>query len=239
MAFPPTDKSLEGLLKDYGVRTTRLERQMARSLPDRLGPLGEEVLDWNDATLPGFYWSETAALNNPSSNIAVGIVMIKPSGINPRVMQIVYFPSAVSAAVLHREWRRTLNIETGEWTEWRLIDLNTDAVAGAPFVAAAGWTLAANTGLIKNGIVFARLTATRTGAAITVAADGNITDTSVATFATGWEPMPGNLHPVTAVSLVYTAYLDSANIRITSVNQGRTSIAVNDSVTFSTTYPLA
>lgn len=118
--FPPIKKTLEGLIEDTRERLTIVERRPSGNR----GPLqqnGQHVTDWNDAVATGFYWSETGALNSPTTNLALGFVMVKPEGANPRVMQIVYFPSATES-VTRREWRRWLNLTTGVWSTWTLID---------------------------------------------------------------------------------------------------------------------
>lgn len=112
--FPPIKKTLEGLLQDTRERLTLVERRSG--VPPRLGPLGMAVTNWDDATAPGFYWSEASALNNPVGNIAVGIVTVH-SGSSPRVYQEIFFPSDIDER-RRQTWRRTLVVATNTWSPW-------------------------------------------------------------------------------------------------------------------------
>lgn len=120
MGFPPVRKDLEGLMADTRERLVDVERRMGR-LPNRLRPTGEQVTDWNNATETGWYWSDGSALNNPVGNVAVGQVLVKPTGTNPRIMQIVYFPTATDS-LRRREWRRIKALDTGNWGNWVLMN---------------------------------------------------------------------------------------------------------------------
>src|SRR5690349_13070961 len=110
--FPPIRKDFMGRQLDTDERLTGVERRLARALPARLSSTGEEVTDWNNATKPGFYWSSTSALNNPTGNIAVGHVYVNGDPINPRVMQVVYYPSTGDSN-LRKEWRRVQAVGSG------------------------------------------------------------------------------------------------------------------------------
>lgn len=87
------------------------------TLPGRLSTVGQEIVDWNDALTPGFYWGRSDALNNPTGNISVGEVHVGGDSVNPRVMQNVWFPSS-SEPSLRKAWRRILNPTTGVWFAW-------------------------------------------------------------------------------------------------------------------------
>lgn len=123
----PVVKTQEGLLGAHERRITLLERRLARTpsgLPERLGPAGAEVTDWNDAILPGFYWGLTTATNGPLTGLEfIGTVSIKPSpstGIQ-RVVQDLTYPTTDPARNV-MTFRRVLNIATGTWTAWRLVE---------------------------------------------------------------------------------------------------------------------
>lgn len=115
------ERDLLTLLASYGSDIDRLKRRLSRmggafTLPDRLGPLGQGVLDWNtDASLPGFYWSDNTAVNGPVADRLMGTTWVISGGsLAGRIIQEVMLPSA-SASVL-RTWRR---IYSGtSWTAW-------------------------------------------------------------------------------------------------------------------------
>lgn len=67
----------------------------------------------------------------------------------------------------------------------------TTTVATSGTSAAAGWSLAAFEGRQFGPVVMVRLTMTRTGAAITADAAGNIGDSLVATLPGAWSPVSG------------------------------------------------
>ena len=119
----PTPRTARQLASDTEERLTLLERAMAQTtLPQRLSTHGQQAEDWNDAIAPGFYWSESSALNGPVSNILVGHVFVKGGASNARVFQEVYVPST-EASTRSKSWRRvnTAADGSGTWTPWGLV----------------------------------------------------------------------------------------------------------------------
>lgn len=111
------------------------------------------------------------------------------------------------------------------------------SAVGTPFVAAAGWSIASNAGRKKNGLAFVRITANRTGAAITVPGDGNIADTVIATFAAGWAPVDGMPFPATSEFVADIARIVTTGLSIVAVAPGLT-IPTGRLVSFAAVYPL-
>lgn len=111
--------SMDQKLRDQDDKILQLERarRTLYALPGRLSPDGLEVIDWNEATAAGFYWSHVGALNNPTGDIAVGQVLVKADAPNPRIMQVVYFPST-NADELRRTWRRVSTDDGATWSAW-------------------------------------------------------------------------------------------------------------------------
>ena len=61
----PTPRDMVAQGRETDMRLTLLERRLASAgIPERLGPNGQEVLDWDDATSVGFYYG-TSAANGP------------------------------------------------------------------------------------------------------------------------------------------------------------------------------
>lgn len=106
-------------------RLTGLERRVGRagSLPDRLGPAGASVTDWNDAKEPGFYWGYTGALNSPNASWHAGIVQHFGSGGNIQVLQTVW-RIANDTTVLDIVHQRAYNDADGSWGAW--VQLHTN-----------------------------------------------------------------------------------------------------------------
>ena len=65
------------------------------------------------------------------------------------------------------------------------------SATGTPLTVATGWALGTNVGRKRNGIAFLSLLFTRTGAAITVAGDGNFANVLLATVNVGWQKAAG------------------------------------------------
>lgn len=114
------DKSFEGMLRDGDRQITELQRRLARAgaLPDRLGPTGAEVTDWNLAVQPGFYWSNPGALNAPSGDGFVGEVFVVGGGtFAGRIVQELRIPT--NGATGRTTVRRIYDGTT--WGPWRLV----------------------------------------------------------------------------------------------------------------------
>lgn len=98
----PTPRGMVGQGRETDMRLTLLERRLASAgIPERLGPNGQEVLDWNDATAAGFYWGYGAA-NHPASPTDypgtnhtwwVGQVQVFPHETGARIKQMVTRPN--------------------------------------------------------------------------------------------------------------------------------------------------
>lgn len=112
-------------------------------------------------------------------------------------------------------------------------------VLSGPCVAATGWTLATNLGAKKNGFAFLQISATRTGAAITVTGNGDVANTDVATWAAGWAPRAGLIFPGAAYDNRTAALrVTSFGIQLSAVG-GSGSVATGDAIPFTAFYPLA
>lgn len=174
MLEPP---DMPGWMRQKNKEIGRLQR---RGLPQRLSATGMQVTDWNDAVNAGFYWSEGSALNNPVGNIAVGRVLVKPTGVNPRVFQEVYFPSSTDRA-RKVTYRRVLAIDTGIWSGWSVSGDDTGWVSSGVFASASGWTVNSQSARIKDGMVIIRyLEATRATAINGVG--GDIANSTICTI---------------------------------------------------------
>lgn len=76
MPFPPSDKSLEGLLKDVWTRLGIVEHRLGNTLPDRLTDTGELTTDWDTAYRSGFYYGIDAAHGpTPRDGSSTGVWM--------------------------------------------------------------------------------------------------------------------------------------------------------------------
>lgn len=73
-----------------------------------------KVTDWDQAIKPGFYWSESSALNNPTGGGALGYVLHNP-GPSPRVWQEIFSPGNADFS-RRQSWRRVLDQTTNIWT---------------------------------------------------------------------------------------------------------------------------
>lgn len=91
-----------------------------------------------------------------------------------------------------------------------LENLAAITVAGSPFVVASGWSITAQTGRKRSGIASVSLTIQRTGAAITVPADGNIVNQKIATLAAGWAAGQGPAYVLSTshTGLMVAGYID-------------------------------
>lgn len=101
---------------------------------------------------------------------------------------------------------------------------NVLGAVGSPCVAASGWTVDTNRGRKKNGVAFIDIIFTRTGAAITVPASGDITNAAVATFAAGWVPAIGMNYPAAGglTGELVQGAIASTGLFISAVGAGRT-----------------
>lgn len=120
MTGPLIDKSFAGMMRARERDITELQRRLARAgaLPDRLGPTGAEVTDWNLAVQPGFYWSNPGALNAPSGDGFVGEVFVVGGGtFAGRIVQELRSPT--DGATGRITVRRIYNGTT--WGPWRLV----------------------------------------------------------------------------------------------------------------------
>lgn len=125
MARPPV-RSEDALLSGHERRIKLLERRISKTpagLPARLGPEGQEVDDWNDAILPGFYWG-TAAANQPIADDAggtgwwSGTVTYHPgSGTTPRIFQEVREGRSARSGIVYRRF-----YDGTVWTAWQPAD---------------------------------------------------------------------------------------------------------------------
>ncbi|AWY05391.1 minor tail protein [Microbacterium phage Metamorphoo] len=119
MSRPPI-RTEEGMLGSILRRLTLVERRVTKTpagLPARLGPEGQEVTNWNDAVLPGFYWSAAAATNAPpSTTVITGTVGVSFASGQPVVFQEVRRGADPYQATSYRRYRST----AGVWTPWRL-----------------------------------------------------------------------------------------------------------------------
>jgi hypothetical protein len=75
-----------------------------------------------------------------------------------------------------------------------------------------------------NGIAYVDFSFTLTGAAITIPADGNITNQSVGTLIAGWEATSGQFYGLASSSTGYvaTGFVSLGNISIAAVAGGAT-----------------
>lgn len=79
---------------------------------------GTGVSDWDQAVVPGFYWSDASAANRPSGvGWAVGIVKVFNGIVPARIVQEVSDPST-TASQMTRTWRRVFNNTSGTWGSW-------------------------------------------------------------------------------------------------------------------------
>jgi hypothetical protein len=103
--------------------------------------------------------------------------------------------------------------------------------------AATGWSATAVLGRKRSGIIVAQFNMTRTGAAITVPAGGDIADSIMATLNAGWQraggPVPG-LH--SAIGPVCSGYISAANELILTNAAPGTTIATGTLIALTATY---
>jgi hypothetical protein len=108
---------MKALLSSISSRVTTLERALSKgtpALPPRLGTAGQQVTDWNQATQPGFYWSDAGAVNQPIGDLAIGTVVVR-GPVSPRIYQEIRY--ANSAARLNGPvWRRMW--DGAAWSAW-------------------------------------------------------------------------------------------------------------------------
>lgn len=114
------------------------------------------------------------------------------------------------------------------------------AVSTALFTVAANWTLQSAQGRRRGQVATTIVTVQRSGSTITANAAGNITDTALGTFASGWRPIDGTTQWVydkggVADGLVSVGTDGIATIKTLSPTA---TIASGDDVTFTMTHVL-
>lgn len=85
-------------------------------LPARLSSVGEQVEDWNDIILPGFYWAPASALNSPGSSLPWSGVVLR-LGEGGTVIQTLYQGALDAPADASKPGMRRYQI-SGAWTPW-------------------------------------------------------------------------------------------------------------------------
>ncbi len=114
--------------------------------------------------------------------------------------------------------------------------------AASAAVAATGWSLSTNIGVKIGKTAFVNFTFTRTGSAITVPSDGNVSNTLMASLAAGFailNAMGGCGLSSTHTGPLASAYINTAgDIYLAAVAPGST-IPTGAAFSFFGTYPLA
>lgn len=106
--------------------------------------------------------------------------------------------------------------------------------------ASSGWALTQAIGRKKNGIAWVSIRVTRMDSIITVPADGNIGNMTIATLVAGWQAVAG-MGFIAAAShdgRIVSGIIDTANVNITAVAPGA-NIAVGEALGLNACYPLA
>lgn len=127
----------EGLITRIRERVESLEFRLSRVLPGRLGSKGQETADWNFALEPGFYWSQSGALNAPYADNWVGYVEVISGGpAAGRLRQTLSVPTTGnSGRVTHsRVFSGTA------WGAWKRSDnlMRPAAITGGTYDPATG-----------------------------------------------------------------------------------------------------
>ena len=108
----------EGMIADIMARLSALENRIPAQ-PDRIGPMGKRVTDWNQAMEAGFYWSDNAALNRPAGATWVtGVVTVNLMPTFERVQQQLMVPSAGNQTVTYRRVGFSPTYTDGKITGW-------------------------------------------------------------------------------------------------------------------------
>lgn len=139
------------LLSSSNYRVTQAASALEGTFP---GLSASETEDWNTAVNTGFYWSATSALNNPASNLAVGVsIPYGPDNSRSRVMQEVWFPST-AAGNQTKSWRRvgTYADDTWTFTDWQESNFGTTSPLGSSAtLTTLRITTAADASLVSTG----------------------------------------------------------------------------------------
>lgn len=124
-------------VKTLDSRVSALERS-GGLLPQRLAVTGRQVTDWNQATEPGWYWSDAGATNAPNAGAFVGEVKVSGGAFAGRLVQEASLPS-MTLQDMRRTWRRVRQ-ENGTWSAWVPVTGPRHAEFAASFTLATGGT---------------------------------------------------------------------------------------------------
>jgi hypothetical protein len=108
-------------------------------LPPEFAPGAVHVTDLNLAKLPGYYWADAAALNNPAGNIVVIRVQQYGDVTWPRIFQEIFIPSEIPAR-LRQGWRRTFQEIPATWSSWARFGEVANTLKNATAIASSGGT---------------------------------------------------------------------------------------------------
>src|SRR5688572_23736030 len=113
----PNTHTFASMLQDWQNRLIAVERRLARTaaaLPGRLQPLGQEVVDWNDAVEVGFYSGAIGIPNAPTTDgLFAGVVTVSSTG---RVAQELW--NVTIASENTRPTFRRIRNDALVWTTW-------------------------------------------------------------------------------------------------------------------------
>lgn len=110
-----------------------------------------------------------------------------------------------------------------------------------PLTARSGWSMGTQHARKRSGVVMIDFYVTRTGAPITVPANGNISNQAIAEIDAGWIPpggIIGTLQGIGTSSLAAAQIEDNSVIILTAMAPGST-IATGDQVALGGTYVIA
>jgi hypothetical protein len=110
----------------------------------------------------------------------------------------------------------------------------TTSSAGVPLTASTGWSLTSFSVRRLNGMVNGIITVSRTGANITVPATGNITNSQIAFFSSGWygSTAASGMVLTNGSGPLIGGFVDvSGNITISAASSGAT-ISTGDTFSF-------
>lgn len=188
--------------------------------------------DLNTAlTVSGVYRGSNLT-NSPDGTTASFMVVNNVQGAN----QTQFAYRLADGAVF---WRAAVS---GTWSAWALgasATPDTSEAVGA-FTVAAGWAIDSQDAFKIGGLADVSVVFHRTGGSITVPANGDIVNQTVATFRTGWAPLRGRgLTGGGTGAMAQAVVAPGTGLVLASLAVGGTSINSGDSFSSNGRYVLA
>jgi len=133
------------------------------------------------------------------------------------------------------------NLQAGGWGAWSRMDYpEIPRVSTGVGTALTGWSITTQSGYARSGIAFGYFNVSRTGAAITVPASGDITNSDIVQLSSTWMPVPAGIYGLghALSGGVAAAAIDSVGVvTLAAVSSGMT-IATGASLSVAGSWPI-